>query len=213
MRFLGLGFVVLLCACTTDLTRFPVVVTVATDEGEPMPGLPVAVSGAGSRVTDPQGRVRMRIEGREGTQLTIAVAAPRGYRVDPATTQVVLRRLVRVDGRSRHILPLEQTVRLIPVERKYAILVRAGIAGLPIEAFGLAKGVTNSAGVAMFTYVGTPGDELKVRISTVDHPELRPQNPLSTVVLGAKSDAYVVKEKFAAPVRRRPTRIHRIRRL
>ena len=91
-----------------------------------------------------------------------------------------------------------------PLVRQYAVLVRVGVPGLDVETFGTRQAVTNTKGVAMFLYQGAPGDELQVKVNTAEHPELRPQNPTASFLLGPRSEAYVVKEKFnvyKAPVK------------
>lgn len=199
-RLVARAVVALLAAaavgCTEESGRFPVVISTTTDDGRPLPDLPVTVGKTPAGHTDGEGKLKLRIVGKEGARVAISVATPKGYHAVTADDGVVLRRLVDVEG-DRRPLPIEHVVRFAPVQRQYAVLVRAGIPGLPVEAFGTRQAVTNAEGVAMFLYEGTPGDELQVKLVTDARPDLRPQNPVQSFLLATRSEAYLVKERFA----------------
>jgi hypothetical protein len=193
-----------LSACSEEAGKFPVVITVVTDDGKPMPDLPVTIGRSPAGRTDAEGKLKVRVVGKEGQKLTVGVTVPKGFRAATPDSTLVLRRLAGVDESNGRPLPIEHVVKLSPLEREYAVLVRVGVAGLPILTFGTQQAVTNDKGVAMFLYRGAPGDELQVKIDTSAKPELRPQNPQSNFLLVAKPEAYVVKEKFTvykAPVK------------
>jgi hypothetical protein len=196
-----------LAACDTEPARFPVVITAMTDDGKPFPNLPVILGKAPAGSTDAEGHLRVRVNGKEGMKVAVTVTAPKGYKIVSLSNALVLRRLTDIEGGSEKLLPVEHTVKLAPLERQYAVLVRAGVAGLPVETFGTRQAVTNSKGVAMFTYKGAPGDELQVKISTDGHPELRPQNPPTSFLLASRSEAYVFKIKFN--VAKAPSKHHK----
>ncbi len=183
-------------ACNQEPARFPVVITAVTDDGKPFPDLPITLGKAPAGKTDADGHLRVRVAGNEGMKVAVSVVPPKGYKLASTSNALVLRRLTDIEGGSERLLPVEHTVKLAPLERQYAVLVRAGVPGLSIETFGTQQAVTNSKGVAMFVYRGQPGDELQVKISTADHPDLRPQNPTASFLLAQRSEAYVVKEKF-----------------
>ncbi|HZS40539.1 MAG TPA: hypothetical protein VFF06_27090 [Polyangia bacterium] len=185
-----------LAGCDTGPAKFPVVITAMTDDGKPFPNLPVTLGRAAAGSTDADGHLRVHVTGSEGMKVAVSVAAPKGFKVVSLSDSLVLRRLTDIEGGSEKLLPVEHTVKLAPLERQYAVLVRAGVAGLPIETFGTRQAVTNSKGVAMFTYRGAPGDELQVKINTDGHPELRPQNPPTSFLLASRSEAYVFKVHF-----------------
>lgn len=181
--------------CTDDNGKFPVIISTLTDDGQPLPDLPVTVGRRPAGHTDADGKLRIRIVGREGAKIAIRVATPKGYRAVGGSDGVVLRRLVDVEGGGRP-LPIEYAVKFAPLQRQYAVMVRAGVPGLTVEAFGTKQAVTNDKGVAIFLYDGTPGDELQVKLNTDARPDLRPQNPVESFVLAARSEAYLVKEHF-----------------
>lgn len=189
---------VLVGGCTEEEGRFPVIVSTETDDGQPLPDLPVTVGKTPAGRTDANGKLKMRVVGKEGARVAITVDTPKGYRAASTANAVVLRRLGGIDGTSGHPLPIEHIVKFSPLQRQYAVLVRAGVAGIPIETFGTQQAVTNGKGVAMFLYEGTPGDELQVKLVTDGHPELMPRNPTQSFLLATRSEAYLVKERFTA---------------
>jgi hypothetical protein len=197
-------------ACAEEPDKFPVVVTVISDDDKPFAAVPVKFGPNLAGMTDADGKLRVRVNGREGQKVTVSIDVPKGYRTQANAKEsaFVLRHLVDLDSGGKRPLPIEHTIRLSPLEREYAILIRAGVPGLSVETFGQQKAVTNEKGVAMFLYKGTPGDELQVKLSTAGRPDLRPQNPTASFLLAQKPEAYVVKEHFtvhkAAPPKKRP---------
>jgi hypothetical protein len=182
--------------CTEEESRFPVVVTTETDDGQPLGDLPVTVGKTLAGRTDASGRLKMRVVGKEGARIAISVPTPKGYRAVSSTSAVVLRRLGDIEGGGGHPLPIEHVVKFSPLQRQYAVLVRAGIPGIPIETFGTQQAVTNDKGVAIFLYEGTPGDELQVKLVTDGRPDLMPHSPTQSFLLATRSEAYLVKEHF-----------------
>jgi hypothetical protein len=194
----------LIASCNEEASKFPVVIVTQSDDGRALPDLPVTLGKTPAGRTDADGRLKMRVAGKEGQKIAVTVGVPKGYKISGTAAPLVLRRLVDIESGSSRALPIEHVVKLAPLERRYAVLVRTGVAGLPIETFGTRRAVTNDKGVAMFLYDGAPGDELQVKLDTSSHPELRPQNPTENFLLAQRSEAYVVKQHFAtykAPVK------------
>jgi hypothetical protein len=179
--------------------HFPVVVSAISDDGEPIKGVAVTIGKSFIGITDEEGRVRTRLDGQEGSRVPVEVDVPSGYKKIPSNQTLILRRITRSEGNTHKLVPIEFSVRFAPLKRKYLVLVRTDIAGMPVEAFGVERAVTNSKGAAMFVYEGSPGSELKVRLATTERPDLKPQNPVMSFTLGKKSDAYVVQQQFAVP--------------
>ena len=196
---LAIPFVFAAAACEATNPSFPVIVRTLADDGKPMAAVQIKIANT-IGATDAEGKWAVRLSGLEGSEVPISAEPPRGYRIvsihAAAQKGVVLRKVVGVDGK---LVPVEHTIKMAPLERTYAVLVKTGFAGLPVETFGHKQVLTGESGTASFLYHGTPGDELQVRISTADHPLLRPTNPTQTFVLGQQSDAYVVQTKFAMP--------------
>lgn len=193
-----LALIVLLAGCAQEESRFPVIVTTMTDDGQPLADLPVTVGKTPAGRTDAAGRLKMRVVGKEGARIVISVPTPKGYRATSGSNAVVLRRLGDIEGGGGHPLPIEHVVKFSPLQRQYAVMVRAGIPGIPIETFGTQQAITNDKGVAMFLYEGTPGDELQVKLVTDGRPDLMPHSPTQSFLLAQRSEAYLVKEHFTA---------------
>jgi hypothetical protein len=202
--------IVLACAlagCADGGGRFPLVVSTLADDDQPLPGLAVFVDGVAVGKTGADGKLLLRLAGKEGARVRISVDTPTGYRAAVPAHDAVLRRLSDIEGHGRAPLPVEHVLRFAPLSREYAVLVRTGTPGLPVEVFGSRRAVTNDEGVAMFLYAGTPGDDLQVRVVTDGRPELQPQNPVQSFQLAPTAEAYLVKQRFTSaklePRRRR----------
>ncbi len=200
--------------CNENDGRFPVVISTVTDDGRPFPDVAVTLGKVPAGKTGADGKLSVNVRGKEGTKVSVSTEVPRGYKLVPGGSgdALVLRRLTDVsDNGKGRVLPVEHVVKLAPLVRQYAVLVRVGVPGLDVSTFGTRQAVTNAKGVAMFLYQGAPGDELQVKVDTSAHPELRPQNPTASFLLGQRSEAYVVKEKFTtykAPVKHhKPTHV------
>jgi hypothetical protein len=183
--------------CAEEEGRFPVVVTTMTDDGQPLPDLPVVIGKTPGGKTDADGKLKIRVRGREGARIPVSVATPPGYRAASTSSGIVLRRLTDIEGGSGRPLPIEHVVKFSPLQRQYAIMIRTDAPGLTIETFGTKQAVTNGRGVAIFLYEGTPGDELQVKVVTDGRPDLKPQNPTQSFLLATRSEAYLVKEHFS----------------
>jgi hypothetical protein len=186
-----------LAGCTASEGHFPVVISTMTDDGKPFPDVIVTLGKAIAGKTGADGKLSVNVRGKEGNKVAVSVTVPSGYKLSTPASAVVLRKLTDVSDGHGRVLPVEHVVKFAPLVRQYAVLVRVGVPGLDVETFGTRQAVTNEKGVAMFLYSGAPGDELQVKVSTASHPELKPQNPTASFLLGQKSEAYVVKEKFA----------------
>ena len=213
-RAIAIGALLLFGACG-DEKKFTLVVSVISDDGKPIADVPVKLGDGTRGVTDEGGQLRRRVIGEEGQRFTVAVDPPKGYGfVGTPKPAVVLRHLVDLEGGSGKSLPIEFSVKLAPSTRTYAVLVRSNAPGLPVEAFGDAKATTNSKGVAMFLYTGTPGEALTVKLDTSALPRLQPQNPPMTFQLGSKQQAFVFRQTFTQlPEKRAPKIRHIIRHL
>lgn len=194
---LGLVAAVLFAAaCAEEEGRYPVVVTTMTDDGQPLADLPVIVAHQPAGKTDADGKLKLKVRGKEGARIDVSVPTPQGYRPASTSTGVVLRRLNDIEGGGNRLMPVEHVVKFAPLQRQYAVLVRTDAPGISVETFGTKQAVTNGRGVAVFLYEGTPGDELQVKLVTDGHPDLRPQNPTQSFLLATRSEAYLVKEHF-----------------
>ena len=190
--------------------RFDVRVTATSDEGQPLEGIPVKVDDTVIGLTDAAGHLVMALPGPEGRRVNVAVDTPAGYRGVAQSRSIVLDRLVsRADGTRA---PLEVETQFAPSQRSYVLLVDVGVAGLPVQIFGVDKARTNSEGVAMLTIPGVPGDDLQVRVTRGTRPDLSPDFVAHSFTLPDHASVCVldgrftqVKKRVAAP--RHPMRL------
>ena len=145
MRTFAFVFALAVAGCVPPQPMFNVVLSFVDDIGKPMPGVPLEIAGK-ARQSDPDGRVRLTVRGDEGTKLSAKVMAPKGWKLSAPFDGVVLRYMIDLAGHRDRTLPIESTVKLEPVVRRYAVLVDAGVAGLPVEVFGQQRTITNSRG-------------------------------------------------------------------
>ncbi len=190
--------------------RFEVRVIALSDEGLPLDGLAVKVDDRLVGRTDADGVVDLSLPGPEGRRVTVAVDPPSGFRGATETRSLVLDRLVRADGARARI---EVATRFAPLARNYVLLVDVGEPALPVEIFGVQKGVTNSEGVAMMLVPGVPGDDLQVRVTRGDRRDLLPPALSHTFSLPDHASACVLDGRFAVLKRPPPARPHRPLRL
>ncbi|MCU1282769.1 MAG: hypothetical protein JWM53_6315 [bacterium] len=201
----------LVFGCTPDEPeRFDVRVSALSDEGLPLDGLAVKVDDRLVGRTDADGIVDLWLPGPEGRRVTVAVDPPSGFRGATETRSFVLDRLVRADGARARI---EVSTRFAPLARNYVLLVDVGEPALPIEIFGVQKGMTNSEGVAMMLVPGVPGDDLQVRVTRGARRDLLPAALSHTFSLPDHASACVLDGRFATLKRPPPARPHRPLRL
>lgn len=200
----ALGLTLLGCA-PDDSERFDVRVSALSDEGLPLPGLPVEVDGRLAGRTDGEGLLDLSLPGPEGRRVTIAVEPPSGFRGATETRSLMLERLLRADGARARI---EVATRFSPLSRSYVLLVDVGEPALPVEIFGAQKGMTNSEGVAMMLVPGVPGDDLQVRVTRGARRDLVPEAIAHTFALPDHASACVLDGRFTT-LRRPPPRAHR----
>jgi hypothetical protein len=202
----ALVVIALLAGCAEEVPeRFDVRVTALSDEGEPLAGLPVRVDERLLARTDEDGVVDLSLPGPEGRRVVIAVDPPSGFRGATETRSIVLDRLVRADGSRARI---DVDTRFAPLQRNYVLLVDVGVPALPIQIFGVDKGVTNSEGVAMMLVPGVPGDELDVRVTRGARTDLLPPSLAHTFTLPDHASACVLDGRFTQQRRRPPAKAH-----
>lgn len=205
------GFVLPLAGCAPEEPeRFDVRVTALSDEGLPLEALAVKVDDRLVGRTDGEGVVDLTLPGPDGRRVSIAVDPPSGFRGATETRSIVLERLVRADGTRARI---DVATRFAPLSRNYVLLVDVGVPALPVEIFGVPKGVTNSEGVAMMLVPGVPGDDLQVRVTRGARSDLLPAALSHTFALPDHASACVLDGRFTMvrrPPPRRPSRPQRL---
>jgi hypothetical protein len=191
--------------------RFQLRISALSDEGQPLEKLPVRIDDELIGRTDAAGRLEVALPGPEGRRVTVAVEPPPGFRGSTQTRSVLLDRLVRRADGTR--APLDVEAHFSPTARSYVLLVDVGIPALPVEIFGVKKATTNSEGVAMLMVPGVPGDDLQVRVTRGQRPDLSPPFLGETFTLPDHASICILDGKFTVARKPRPAGPHRPSRL
>jgi hypothetical protein len=194
-----------------DNERFQLRVTALSDEGQPLEKLPVRIDDELLGRTDAAGRLEVALPGPEGRRVNVTVEPPAGFRGGAQTRSVLLGSLLRRADGTR--APLDVETHFSPAARSYVLLVDVGIPALPVEIFGVKKTTTNSEGVAMLLVPGVPGDDLQVRVTRGQRPDLSPPFLAETFTLPDHASVCVLDGKFNVARKPRPPGPHRPSRL
>ncbi|MDB4966260.1 MAG: hypothetical protein JWN44_1949 [Myxococcales bacterium] len=177
-----------------EVERFQLRITALSDEGQPLEKLPVRIDDEVIGRTDGAGRLDVALPGPEGRRVNVAVDPPAGFRGGTQSRSVLLDRLVRRADGTR--APLEVETHFSPTARSYVLLVDVGIPALPVEIFGVKKATTNSEGVAMLLVPGVPGDDLQVRVTRGQRPDLSPPFLGETFTLPDHASVCILDGRF-----------------
>ena len=203
---LGVGLLITACAEPPPPPEHHFVIRALSD-GVPVPGATVITNGQRSGETDEDGEVRVGLTGPNGALVSLDVECPDGFR---SPTDVRPLRLQTFEGLSpeHEQQVIRRTVTCLPTERGAAFVVRTvGFTDLPILIRGREVARTDASGAAHFSLRLRPNRSVRVRIDTSARPELRPQNPESTVQMPDRDELFILDQPFElqdAP--RRPRR-------
>lgn len=205
------------CESPPEPASFPV--TFTANAGDPLAGVDISIEG-GKHLgqTGANGTLHVTLTGREGTAVPFRVQCPDGYRAPAQMPVLRLRRFTGLDPATA-ARGIEVSIDCPPAERMAALVVRAGHADLPVLAQGREVARTNAAGVAHALLELPPASTFRVVVDTTAAPDLRPQNPETTLTLHDADEIFVIDPGFqVAKVepppepRRRPKRRARKRR-
>lgn len=144
-----------------------------TPEGVPIPNVRIANPESGATgMTDARGRLSFRLEGNEGTEVSLKVEAlPDGIvLVDESAPQHLILKSIAAPSASQPGAqelaqrgPLIHDILMRKNKETYVILVSTdGVPFVPVKANGVRIGRLNSRGAGAFRLQGQPGEELKV---------------------------------------------------
>jgi hypothetical protein len=146
-----------------------------TPEGVPIPNVRIANPESGTTgITDARGLLSFRLEGHEGTEVSLKVESlPDGIVLvyESAPQRLILKSIAAPSGPAGSSAPavaerrgpLIHDVLLRKNKETYVILVSTdGVPNVPVKANGVRIGRLNSRGAGAFRLQGQPGEELKV---------------------------------------------------
>jgi hypothetical protein len=198
----GKQLAVVMCtwACSPSAARtaaFESEVRVLSDHGLPIQHARVRVNGQNSLETDDQGRASLRLEGREGAQIPIAIECPAGYEQFKTPVSIPLVRARSVQGEPLSAIPLDLTCER--TSRDVVVLVDApGGASIPVNVHGLPAGHTDLNGSAHIVLsVSRAMHTLEVSLDTTRQDDLVPRMPSRTFELGGSDTVLLFRQSFA----------------
>lgn len=204
------------CDSPPKAASFPV--TFTANPKQPLAGVDISIEGGKQLgATGSDGTLHVTLTGREGTTVPFRVQCPDGYRPPAEMPVLRLRHFTGLDPATA-ARGIEVTIDCPPAERMAALVVRAGHPDLPVVAQGREIARTNDAGVAHALLRLPPSSTFRVVVGTGDRPQLRPQNPETTLTLADADEIFVIDPGFQLakveppPEPRRPPRRKKKRR-
>lgn len=178
----------------------------ALADANPLGGVEIAIGGRPLGVTNAEGVLRARLEGREGAIVAYRVKCPAGHREPEASPPLTLRQFRGLDPAAA-ARGVEITVQCRPSDRLAAVVVRAGgIANIPVLMQGQPVALTDTSGVAHLMLKLPPNTSFTMALDTSAHPLIAPANPSQPFVVPDSDevlvfDAPLIEQR--APVKRR----------
>lgn len=183
----------LLCACesasASGTKAFPMVFSVTTDEGEPLPAVSVRLDDEEVGVTNARGSLRSVVHGFPGELREVHVSCPKDYAAPDKAPTVHLRQVMDASGT---IAASEVRLTCTPKTRAVALVVRTpGLANVPVMVYGREIARTDKEGTAHALVKSEPKKDLRVVLDTSAYPRVLPANPHMDVRVGTTDDVVV----------------------
>ena len=219
--------------------EFPLEVSATDETGEPVARAPVLLDGKVVGYTDRDGLFEGKVTERRKAEISLAVKAPDGYKLDgkaQKTAKLKLKKSVTGDGVTGIPVALQASMRSttkdfllwIELQCDEETLDEKRCADVPVMIDGKEIARTNSEGIAHATITRTPSAKIDVKVDTPtyqgdDEDEkwvMKPEDPNWSVELGTDSQVLVFENAFKDPIeekrleeeREREERLRRIRR-
>lgn len=164
--------------------RYPVQLRALSEEGEPLEGVEMLVSGQLLGATDARGRLLVQLPGQEGRQVTFEARCPKGSdrRGEPGSL-----RLRKLSGP-----PPEVELTCGRSKRVAALIVSApGFADLPVLSHDREVARTDASGTAHVLLEGEPSTPLRVVLDTGARPRVIPPSPHKDIQIAARDEIVV----------------------
>jgi hypothetical protein len=193
---------ILLAGCggsaeNTNEKSFNVILTVKTDDGEPLEGVRFTNCATNVGTSNSKGILSMNIRGAEGQRLTITTTCPEGYVGPEQPSTFKLTEVRRVNQSQPVAIGLDVTcTRKL---REIVVVVRATDApSLPVDIGGKTVGTIDQNGIShVRVQLDRDVRSLSVSLGTSDFPALRPQNPSRVYDLDGKDAVLLLDQTFS----------------
>jgi hypothetical protein len=167
-----------------------------TGDGEPLPGVRVAMAGREVGSTAASGDVRLTVLGIAGQRVQLQATCPPGFDGprEPATFLLVRSTPLPPSAAPRTALSLTCDAR----QRTLAIAIQTGQPSLPIRMRGEELARTNQAGTAHVLLTVDSGSDVELTLDTAQRSDLRPSSPSRVFAVGSRDDFVVWNQPFAS---------------
>ncbi|TXD32394.1 hypothetical protein FRC96_17715 [Lujinxingia vulgaris] len=206
--------------------EFPIDIQVTGPEDAPIGAAAVELDGQIVGFTDADGIFKATLVETPGTEVSLKVIAPEGYRVAENGEIVDQLRVTETIGGQLSSLPLTLQTKVISLRHTYMGWVQANCDdrikdgacnNLPVHLNGEEVARTDDRGVAQFAFEGIPGRTAEVSIHTpafepgVDgSPFFEPKRPSYELALGYDETIFRIQQDFTDPtVKKAPRRATR----
>ncbi|TXD38968.1 hypothetical protein FRC98_00780 [Lujinxingia vulgaris] len=203
--------------------EFPIDIQVTGPEDAPIGAAAVELDGQIVGFTDADGIFKATLVEKPGTEVSLKVIAPEGFRVAENGELVDQLRVTETIGGQLSSLPLTLKPKVISMRHTYMGWVQANCDdrikegacnNLPIHLDGEEVARTDDRGVAQFAFEGVPGRTAEVTIRTpafepgVDgSPYFEPARPAYELALGYDETIFRIQQDFTDPtVKKAPRR-------
>jgi hypothetical protein len=167
---------------------FDLTVLVESDRDRPLAGATVANGVERPSSTAADGKLNLRIHGREGESVDLPVQCPLGYVASPNRLTVWLRRASKTP---------EYTFSCPPAERHLVVALRTDAGQhLPVSYLGRTIGYTDANGAFTHLFSLQPGDKVELQLDTTRVVKLRPANPVFSTVMKSFDDVVTFEQRF-----------------
>jgi hypothetical protein len=184
------------------LHEYSVTFRSVSDDGEVLAKVGILDNGQALGITDPQGVLHAKLQGRDGEERLFTVKCPDGYRGGEERVALQLRTLGENGS--------ELEVRCYPDRRMAALLVNApGFAGLPVLVHGHEVGRTDAQGIAHLALRGEPRTPMRVVLDTSSRPRVTPPSPHKDVRIGDRDEIVVFSPGLTEVEPPKPKRVHK----
>jgi hypothetical protein len=181
--------------------RFPVEISVASDDGKRLPGARLRRAAQPLGATDENGNLRVELAGTEGQTTALELSCPTGFLPEKPSLPVRLARTRRVGAKTAE--PQRITATCLEQTREVVLIVHESGGGqLPIRVGGLDAGATDADGNAhILLRIDRKLRTLDVVLDTRKRGELVPADPSKVFDLDGRDALLLFEQPFTA---RRP---------
>ena len=186
--------------------KVQVALSVESDPGVPLEGVPVRVDGRLIGHSDAEGHLRIELSGYSGQLVRLRGQCPDGHSSEPDSQELRLRSYEEHELAS----PIHVALQCIPNVHLAVFIVRAArVPNIGVLLDGELVASTNREGLAHFSTQTSAGTQHLVELVASAHPKLVPQRASRLVKAPAHHELFVIDQTFEPREKGRRTRSNR----